>query len=278
MINFNASPLLPTLNHLLSLAMFAVISFSVEAADKGEWEYGCNVQQRCHTFINGEGIRIAFANEANSTELKGAVVIPTVSSASQPVTLRLDSGVEMRLAVSVCNDQFCEARIDSSKSLLVIEQFLKAKRVTVAYLDKQVIQVTTLSLAGFSSAFRKLDELLNYRINTEIKALLDQWSGAWSKGDVESYLSLYGSSFKNDKFATRSEWIYSRRQKISPEKGINVTVNNVQVALKDRKTIVEVIFKQLYKTNRYSDDTNKQLTFKRNGDTWKIIDEREINF
>jgi hypothetical protein len=249
----------------------------VNALETSEWEYGCNDQQRCHTFINGEGIRIAFAKDGNSTVLKGAVVIPTVSSANQPVTLRLDTGVEMRLVVSSCNEQFCEARIDSSKSLLVIEQLSKAKKVTVAYLDSGVIQVTTLPLAGFRSSFKKLEDLLNYRIDTEIKGLLEQWSGAWSKGDLDAYISFYEANFKNGSFATRPDWVYNRQQNISPQRGISVTLSNVKVALNDYNTVAQVTFRQQYKTNKYQDDTIKELTFQRVGELWKIIGEREVS-
>jgi hypothetical protein len=274
MINFFAGISSSTLRHSLILVFISAIPSQVLALESSEWEYGCNDQQRCHTFINGEGIRIAFAKEANSTVLKGAVAIPTVSSASQPVTLRLDSGVEMRLTVSSCNDQFCEARIDSSKSLLVIEQLLKAKKVTVAYLNGDAIQVVTLPLAGFKSSFKTLDELLNYRIDAEIKTLLDQWSTAWSNGDIESYLSFYDATYVGSKFSTRADWAYNRGERISPEKGIGVTLSNTQVTLKDLKTVAQATFRQQYKTTQYQDDTKKELTFKRVGNGWKIIGEQ----
>lgn len=261
--------------HFLTCLIVSTLSSQATALEASEWAYGCNDQQRCHTYINGNGIRIAFAKDGNSTVLKGAVVIPTVSSPNQPVTLRLDSGVEMRLVVSSCNDQFCEARIDSSKSLLVIEQLSKAKKITVAYLDAGTIQVTTLSLAGFRSAFRKLEELLNYRIDTEIKGLLGQWSGEWSKGDLDAYLSFYGPGYKDSKFSTRPDWIYNRRQKVSPQRGIRVTLSEVTVALNNHKTIAQATFRQQYKTKQYEDDTKKELTLKRFGELWKIVGERE---
>ena len=257
------------------MLLISAIPSQVKALAASEWEYGCNDQQRCHTFINGEGIRIAFAKEANSTVLKGAVAIPAISSAKQPVTLRLDTGVEMRLTVSSCNEQFCEARIDSSKSILVIEQLLKAKQLTVAYLNEETIQVLTLPLAGFKSSYRKLDELLNYRIEAEISTLLDLWSATWSEGDVESYLSFYDASFKNGKFATRPDWVYNRRQNISADKGIKVSLSNVKIALKEQKNIALVTFRQQYRTKRYQDDTKKELTFQRVGNEWKIIAEQQ---
>ncbi len=263
----------PIFRHLITLLFVTVALPQANAADTGEWEFGCNEQQRCHTFINGQGIRIAFANDANSTELKGAVVVPTASSPNQPVTLRLDTGVEMRLAVSLCNQDFCEARIDSSKSLLVIEQITKAKKVTVAYLDQGIIQVSTLSLLGFRSSYRKLEDLLNYRINEQIKGVLDRWSAAWSNGDLESYLSFYDTSFKSGKFATKSEWEENRRQSISPERVIEVLISDVQIALKDHKTVVEATFNQKYTAKEYKDNTEKQLLLNRVGNDWKITSE-----
>lgn len=108
-------------------------------------------------------------------------------------------------------------------------------------------------------------------ISVPVSQRLIDWSTAWSKKDVTTYLSFYDSSFKPST-TTRAKWFANRTKLVRRDGPIELKLSNVQ-----RKTLsptlVETTFDQSYTSKSFKDNTKKSLIWKRVGTNWYIVKE-----
>jgi adhesin transport system outer membrane protein len=108
-------------------------------------------------------------------------------------------------------------------------------------------------------------------ISVPVSQRLIDWSTAWSKKDVTTYLSFYDSSFKPST-TTRAKWFANRTKLVRRDGPIDLKLSNVQ-----RKTLsptlVETTFEQSYTSKSFKDTTKKSLIWKRVGTNWYIVKE-----
>ena len=101
------------------------------------------------------------------------------------------------------------------------------------------------------------------------------WAGVWSNKDFENYTESYRSDYRSD-FATHSQWVAYRRDRILRPGNIKVEVSDF--AIKRRSdTRVSVDFTQAFSSPRYSDRVVKRLDFELVGSQWKIASERVLS-
>jgi hypothetical protein len=81
-------------------------------------------------------------------------------------------------------------------------------------------------------------------INTAIMQALKAWADAWSKKDVDGYLSAYSANYA-PKGVSRKEWVEYRRLRIQTPKFIQVELSDQKVMLKGAKH-ARVSFTQSY--------------------------------
>lgn len=113
---------------------------------------------------------------------------------------------------------------------------------------------------------------------TDVKNLLvdkvRQWARAWGAKDFATYTGFYSIEHRPG-FATHSDWVEYRRQRIMRPGSINIVVSDIEMrAQNENRAIID--FKQFFESPRYSDRVKKRLRFRRIGTEWKIIDERVL--
>jgi outer membrane protein assembly factor BamE (lipoprotein component of BamABCDE complex)/uncharacterized protein YchJ len=104
---------------------------------------------------------------------------------------------------------------------------------------------------------------------------VEAWASAWRNKNITEYLSFYSSKFVPEGL-TKNAWLAQRKQRLSAKQGaIGLTIENIQVALKD--SIATVSFSQKFTTSTYSDQVIKSLVFGLENQQWKIVSETIVS-
>ena len=106
----------------------------------------------------------------------------------------------------------------------------------------------------------------------EILKSVGVWANAWATRSYSDYVALYSVNFRPADGITREAW--ARRKRVVMEK-----TNRIQVDLKVNKVkfvgdTAFVNLSQKYRSDRYSDNGNKELQFALEEGSWKILSER----
>ena len=104
---------------------------------------------------------------------------------------------------------------------------------------------------------------------------VDSWASAWSSQNTEGYLNAYSNDFRPSNGLSHSTWAKQRKQRLTKPTFIEVKIEDLRTRIIN-KTTANVSFKQIYKSNTYSDVTNKQLTLTRINNQWRITEERSL--
>lgn len=107
---------------------------------------------------------------------------------------------------------------------------------------------------------------------TEIEQTLKAWVEAWSAKDAEAYLAFYGNEFKTPGDRSRDEWATERKERLGRPEFIKVELAKLRIDLKGNSANVR--FQQRYESNILKDVGWKTLVMSREGQNWKIIEER----
>jgi TRAP-type C4-dicarboxylate transport system permease large subunit len=109
--------------------------------------------------------------------------------------------------------------------------------------------------------------------NAAVESAVNAWVAAWTSKNVDGYLAAYSDNFKPQDGRSRAAWAADRRSKIDGKANISVAVEGVSVTVKGDTATVK--FKQVYKSDKFNDVTNKSLTLKNEGGQWKITAEKK---
>lgn len=109
----------------------------------------------------------------------------------------------------------------------------------------------------------------------QILAFAQGWAMAWSSGDAERYLSYYSEQFLPESKTSFTTWAAQRRQRITPDQGIQVEIEETQVVLRTDES-AEIRFRQLYQSKTLKARSNKLLTLSWQNGQWKIVRERVV--
>lgn len=101
---------------------------------------------------------------------------------------------------------------------------------------------------------------------------VDAWAAAWSKQDVDGYLSFYSSEFKPSGGESRKSWAAARRERISAPKSIQVKIGKPSVKFTD-STHATVRFRQTYRASHHSSTASKSLLMVKADGKWLILEE-----
>jgi adhesin transport system outer membrane protein len=99
----------------------------------------------------------------------------------------------------------------------------------------------------------------------------NDWAAAWSARDLNKYLGYYSSNFQPLTRADQDAWKRLRAERLN-KPSILVTLSDLKTQQLSADSC-EVAFKQKYRSSDYNDDVTKKLVLKREGSTWKIIQE-----
>ena len=106
----------------------------------------------------------------------------------------------------------------------------------------------------------------------ELEQTLRAWLDAWSARDAEAYLAVYSGNFKTPDGRPFEEWSAERKERLTRPEYIKVDIDKVRIDLK--KTHAKVRFVQRYESNILKDVSKKTLDLSREGQAWKIVEER----
>ncbi|HVB49564.1 MAG TPA: tetratricopeptide repeat protein [Burkholderiales bacterium] len=110
-------------------------------------------------------------------------------------------------------------------------------------------------------------------VNRAIITTVEGWAKAWSRKDVDAYLSFYAKDFETPKGQSRAAWERLRRARLSAPKSISVTLASPEVRI-TANDLASVTFRQTYRSNFIRSTTMKTLVLERAGGRWLIRQER----
>ena len=109
--------------------------------------------------------------------------------------------------------------------------------------------------------------------SAEVLKAVNGWAEAWSRRDVDAYLSYYAKDFRTPGGESRADWEQARRSRISGAKTISVGVNSPKVTMKGPDQ-ANVRFRQAYRSDRFKSTGSKTLVMVRAADgRWQIQQE-----
>ena len=110
--------------------------------------------------------------------------------------------------------------------------------------------------------------------DADVLKSVNGWAEAWSKRDVDGYLSYYAKDFQVPGGQSRSEWEKSRRARISGAKVINVVISSPKVTLNGANQAT-VNFRQAYRSDSFKAAGGKTLIMVKGADgRWQIQQEK----
>jgi Flp pilus assembly protein TadD len=101
-----------------------------------------------------------------------------------------------------------------------------------------------------------------------IKAV-NAWAQAWSRKDVEAYLSHYAASFDPPGKESRADWAKTRKERIDAPKSISVSVESPKVTMQGANE-AQVSFRQNYRSDRLKSTSRKTLDMVKTEEGWQI--------
>lgn len=104
-----------------------------------------------------------------------------------------------------------------------------------------------------------------------LHAALQRWADAWSRRDVEAYTASYTPGYAPAGM-TREQWLTQRRTRIAGKTSISVALNDIETQINGDKATVRLV--QRYSANDHRSVDRKTLVLRRDGDTWRIEQER----
>jgi hypothetical protein len=112
--------------------------------------------------------------------------------------------------------------------------------------------------------------------NDEVLQVVNAWAAAWSKKNVDGYLTFYARDFKTPNGEARSEWEQGRRARILAPKQISVETHSPKVSMDDDKH-ARVTFRQSYKSDARTVNSTKTLVLVKADGNWRIKQEKVGN-
>jgi adhesin transport system outer membrane protein len=177
------------------------------------------------------------------------------------------------------NQRLSQARANAVRNRLVMVHGIDAERVrAIGYSFDHPLG--TNDTAEGRALNRRVDAVSQIVFEAENATedpfdFLDRWAMAWSAQDVNTYLSFYSQDFVPSGNMSLENWKTERHDRLTKVSSIEVSLKDFVVRPSFDHTVqVEVI--QDYRSNIYSDRTNKLFYLQRSGDSWEILRERSL--
>ncbi len=107
----------------------------------------------------------------------------------------------------------------------------------------------------------------------ELETTIKNWAAAWSRREVNRYLSFYSVRFRPNAGLSRKQWKQQRKLRITAKKKIRIELSDLNTSVNGRTATA--LFRQAYQSDTFSDVIRKKLLLERGAEGWKII--RETN-
>lgn len=110
-------------------------------------------------------------------------------------------------------------------------------------------------------------------VKNELIETIDLWAAAWSDQNVTQYLTHYHDDFVIPGRQSRRTWEALRRTRLNRPRYIKLDVVYERFELVE-PNVIDVFFRQSYRSNTYTDLTEKVLRMRKADTDWKILAER----
>lgn len=141
-------------------------------------------------------------------------------------------------------------------------------------LEEDVIEIEPESSNGNVNETTN-DNLVSESSESIINAAITSWLIDWQAGNADGYLASYHTDFVPAYHASNQEWRSERLTRIDGVQGITTSFDRLEI-LQESEEEIRVRFWLYYSRNNYSDETLKEMRFSLDGNTWKILTERNI--
>lgn len=106
------------------------------------------------------------------------------------------------------------------------------------------------------------------------REFVENWRTAWTKRDVEAYLSFYSPEFKPGNGSTRADWAAARRKNLASRTDIQVAVRELEITQIANNRLT-ASFQQDYVSGNYRENAqSKTLVLSLDHGKWQISEER----
>jgi hypothetical protein len=164
-----------------------------------------------------------------------------------------------------------EAVIDPEPTIVLAEA-PKAEEVNDTA-PETVVESDPIQPAGKENYYTSDVTDITDSVKEELIKTVDLWAAAWSDQNVPQYIANYAKDFVVPDRQSRRTWEALRRTRIQRPEYINLDVTYQRFELVDTN-VVDVFFRQAYRSNTYSDLSDKVLRFRKGDTGWKILIER----
>ncbi len=114
-------------------------------------------------------------------------------------------------------------------------------------------------------------------LSVQLTRFVHDWSQAWSRADVEQYLSFYSTAFTpSDLQIDYNHWRQQRSVRLRLSQGVLISLDNIRIYFDTDQSRALAEFSQQYQSATYNDTVIKQLVLGLEGERWQILAERVI--
>jgi hypothetical protein len=112
-------------------------------------------------------------------------------------------------------------------------------------------------------------------VKRELIETVDLWAATWSDQIAPQYIANYSKDFEVPDRQSRRNWEELRKKRIMLPSYINLDIRYQRFELVNTD-VVDVFFRQAYRSDSYSDLTDKVLRLRKEQKNWKILVERSM--
>lgn len=109
--------------------------------------------------------------------------------------------------------------------------------------------------------------------SAEVLKTLKDWAQDWSRKDAQSYLAHYAKDFRTPGGESLDKWERTRRARIAAPKSISVQISSPKVTISGNNQAT-VTFRQSYRSDRFSGESNKTVIMVKRDGRWLIQQEK----
>jgi len=131
-------------------------------------------------------------------------------------------------------------------------------------------------LFNVSSAQAAVDVISFDKVEMKaIKQSLTDWSESWARQELEEYFNCYSDRFQPAEGINVETWRKVRKTRLMRPDWIEVAVSKVKINPLTRQR-ARVFFQQHYRSDRYEDDSYKEVILGNEGGRWRILYEKSM--
>ncbi len=106
---------------------------------------------------------------------------------------------------------------------------------------------------------------------------LESWRQAWESRDMDRYFAWYSVNFRSSSSQDFASWEAQKRRVNAGKTYVQVTLSDIKaVIIPEKDPLVEVEFRQAYRSNNLSNNMRKRQYWRREDGKWRIIYEGDV--